>query len=125
MRVLVCVCLLVLVWPGIGRNQDMLILAWEEGCRHHLQLLVLPVLVLVHLTAVHWHTVQSSPSYIIPTNMIKHNAAGVTDTLHHGNDWCVKTDRRIPAKPINLVSMQIINKETQVDQVELRSNFIK
>ena len=115
-----CWCLW--LWPA--SNQDMLILAWEEGYRHHL-LLVLPVLVLVHLTAVHWHTVQSSPSYIKPTNMIKHNAAGVTDTLHLGNDWSVKTDRRIPAKPINLVSMQIINKETQVDQVELRSNFIK
>ena len=66
----VCGCLLVLVWPGIGSNQDMLILATTTGVGGR----VLPILVLVHLTGVHWcHTVQTSTSYIIPTNIIKYN----------------------------------------------------
>ena len=73
-----CVCLLVLVWPGIGSNQDMLILAfwcWKGvaytgSCTS---------------TGVHCHTVQSSPSpsYIIATIMIKYNAMVVLSLTHY------------------------------------------
>ena len=76
-----CGCLLVLVWPGIGSNQDMLILATTTGVGGR----VLPILVLVHLTGVHCHchTVQSSPSYIIATIMIKYNAMVVVSLTHY------------------------------------------
>ena len=42
-------------------------------------------------TGVHWHTVQSSPSYIISTNQCdKIQWSSLTDTLHHRTELQAK-----------------------------------